>query len=68
MVDVRGKAYVCHAGPAFDKESLFRAEAYGILLVLCFIHQWMEHNKIENKMYTTVYLDNKGVIERIKKQ
>eukprot|EP00957_Ditylum_brightwellii_P033060 2506935-Ditylum_brightwellii.AAC.1 len=28
----------------------------------------MEHNKIENKMYITVYLDNEGIIERIAKQ
>eukprot|EP00957_Ditylum_brightwellii_P052280 3965176-Ditylum_brightwellii.AAC.1 len=28
----------------------------------------MEHNKIENEMYMTVYLDNKGIIERITKQ
>eukprot|EP00957_Ditylum_brightwellii_P000872 69073-Ditylum_brightwellii.AAC.1 len=37
MVDAYGKAYFCHAGPAFSKESLFRAEAYGMLSVLCFI-------------------------------
>eukprot|EP00957_Ditylum_brightwellii_P194917 14849919-Ditylum_brightwellii.AAC.1 len=28
----------------------------------------MEHNKLENKMYTTQCLDNKGATERIKKQ
>eukprot|EP00957_Ditylum_brightwellii_P052771 4000617-Ditylum_brightwellii.AAC.1 len=28
----------------------------------------IEHNKLENKIYTTVYLDNKGVIERVAKQ
>eukprot|EP00957_Ditylum_brightwellii_P118784 9059348-Ditylum_brightwellii.AAC.1 len=32
MVNVNGKAYFCQAGPAFDKELLFRAEAYGIYL------------------------------------
>eukprot|EP00957_Ditylum_brightwellii_P036601 2773344-Ditylum_brightwellii.AAC.1 len=68
IVDVNGNAYFCHTGPAFGKESLFRAEAYDILPVLWCMYQWMEHNKIENKMYTTVYLDNKGIIERIAKQ
>eukprot|EP00957_Ditylum_brightwellii_P200136 15257214-Ditylum_brightwellii.AAC.1 len=28
----------------------------------------MEHNKKENKMYTAVYLENEGIIERIAKQ
>eukprot|EP00957_Ditylum_brightwellii_P040639 3075891-Ditylum_brightwellii.AAC.1 len=68
MVDVSNKAYFCHADPAFGKESLLRAKEYGILLVLCCIHGWIEHNKIEIKMYTIVYLDNKGIIERIAKQ
>eukprot|EP00957_Ditylum_brightwellii_P051798 3928196-Ditylum_brightwellii.AAC.1 len=36
IVDVEGNAYFCHATLAFCKESLFRAEAYGILSVLCF--------------------------------
>eukprot|EP00957_Ditylum_brightwellii_P168243 12808239-Ditylum_brightwellii.AAC.2 len=31
-------AYFCHTGPVFGKESSFRAEAYGILSVLCFLH------------------------------
>eukprot|EP00957_Ditylum_brightwellii_P151437 11532774-Ditylum_brightwellii.AAC.1 len=68
VVDVDGNAYFCHANSAFRKESSFRTEAYGILLVLCFLHQWMEHNMFENKIYTTVYLDNEGVIDRIAKQ
>eukprot|EP00957_Ditylum_brightwellii_P043719 3315342-Ditylum_brightwellii.AAC.1 len=50
IVDVNGNAYFYYACPAFGKESSFRAEAYGILPVLCFMHQRMEHNKIENKM------------------
>eukprot|EP00957_Ditylum_brightwellii_P129408 9872282-Ditylum_brightwellii.AAC.1 len=27
-----GKAYICHAGPAFGIELSFQAEAYGVLL------------------------------------
>eukprot|EP00957_Ditylum_brightwellii_P193781 14756631-Ditylum_brightwellii.AAC.1 len=34
VVDINDNAYFCHAGPAFDKESSFRAEVYGILTVL----------------------------------
>eukprot|EP00957_Ditylum_brightwellii_P191234 14561443-Ditylum_brightwellii.AAC.1 len=37
-VDVNGNAYFCHADPAFGKEPLLRAEVYGILSVLCFMH------------------------------
>eukprot|EP00957_Ditylum_brightwellii_P081722 6216914-Ditylum_brightwellii.AAC.1 len=67
VVDIHGNVYFCHAGPAFGKKSLFRAEVCGILTVLCFLHQWMEHNRLENKKYMTVYLDNEGVTERIGK-
>eukprot|EP00957_Ditylum_brightwellii_P040447 3061505-Ditylum_brightwellii.AAC.1 len=38
IFDANDNAYFCHAGPAFGKEPLFRAEAYGILSVLYFMH------------------------------
>eukprot|EP00957_Ditylum_brightwellii_P164075 12492686-Ditylum_brightwellii.AAC.1 len=38
VVGEDSNAYFCHISPAFDKESLFRAYAYGILTVLCFLH------------------------------
>eukprot|EP00957_Ditylum_brightwellii_P190419 14494855-Ditylum_brightwellii.AAC.1 len=68
VAGVNCNASFCYEGPAFGKESSFRAEAYGILSVLCFMHQWMENNKFKNKMYTIVYLDDKDAIERITKQ
>eukprot|EP00957_Ditylum_brightwellii_P022756 1716315-Ditylum_brightwellii.AAC.1 len=37
-VDVEGNTYFCHAGLAFGKESLLRAEAYGILSMWYFLH------------------------------
>eukprot|EP00957_Ditylum_brightwellii_P035522 2693495-Ditylum_brightwellii.AAC.1 len=41
ICDSQGKTLFYHAGPVFGKESLFRAEAYDILLAMCFLRRWM---------------------------
>eukprot|EP00957_Ditylum_brightwellii_P126440 9638187-Ditylum_brightwellii.AAC.1 len=56
--DVDSNAYICNAGPLLGKESLFRAEAHGILTVVFFLHQWLDYNMLENKIFMTLYLDN----------
>eukprot|EP00957_Ditylum_brightwellii_P108625 8285240-Ditylum_brightwellii.AAC.1 len=60
--DQKGKMYICHAAPAFGRESSFHAEVYGTLLVVCTIQRLMEFHMLDESVYLKIYLDNEGVI------
>eukprot|EP00957_Ditylum_brightwellii_P107217 8181036-Ditylum_brightwellii.AAC.1 len=57
-----------HAGPAFGQASSFSSEGYGVLSALSFFCRAMEYTASTTTLAFQMYLDNKGVITRIKKQ
>eukprot|EP00957_Ditylum_brightwellii_P174921 13319177-Ditylum_brightwellii.AAC.1 len=57
-----------HLGPAFRQASSFQAEDYGVLSALSFFRHAMEYTASTTKLTFQMYLDNEGVITRIKKQ
>eukprot|EP00957_Ditylum_brightwellii_P073610 5593663-Ditylum_brightwellii.AAC.1 len=57
-----------HAGLAFRQASSFHAEVYGVLSALSFFRCAMEYTASTTTLVFQMYLDNKGVITRIKKQ
>eukprot|EP00957_Ditylum_brightwellii_P133581 10184933-Ditylum_brightwellii.AAC.1 len=57
-----------HAGPAFGQASSFCVEGYGVLSALSFFCCAMEYTSSTMTLAFQLYLDNKGVIPRIKKQ
>eukprot|EP00957_Ditylum_brightwellii_P143846 10960588-Ditylum_brightwellii.AAC.1 len=57
-----------HSGTAFGQASSFKAESYGVLSALSFFCHAMEYTSSTTKITFQMYLDNEGVITKIKKQ
>eukprot|EP00957_Ditylum_brightwellii_P171519 13057701-Ditylum_brightwellii.AAC.1 len=57
-----------HLGPAFGQASSFHAEGYGVLSALSFFCHTMKYTASTTKLTFHMYLDNEGVITRIRKQ
>ena len=57
-----------HVGPVFGQASPFQAKGYGVLSALSFFCPAMEYTASTTALEFQMYLDNKGVITRIKKQ
>eukprot|EP00957_Ditylum_brightwellii_P075632 5748080-Ditylum_brightwellii.AAC.1 len=65
---INGDTIAKHAGPAFGQASSFCAEGYGVLSALSLFCRTMEYTASTTTLAFQMYLDNKGVITRIKKQ
>eukprot|EP00957_Ditylum_brightwellii_P041992 3179603-Ditylum_brightwellii.AAC.1 len=68
ICDNQGKTLIHHTGPVFSRESLFRAEAYSVLLVMCFLCRWIEYLRYNKEIGVTIHLDNEGIIKQIIQQ
>eukprot|EP00957_Ditylum_brightwellii_P057744 4378043-Ditylum_brightwellii.AAC.1 len=65
---MNGNLIVEHAGPAFGQALSFCAERYGVLSAISFFYPTMEYTASTTTLSLQMYLDNEGVITRIKKQ
>eukprot|EP00957_Ditylum_brightwellii_P188057 14317318-Ditylum_brightwellii.AAC.1 len=65
---LNGDIIAKQSGPAFGQASSFCAEGYGVLSALSFFCCAMEYTASTTKLSLQMYLDNKGVITRTKKQ
>ena len=65
---LEGETIVEHVGPAFGQASSFRAKGYGVLSAMSFFRRVMEYKATTMELKGQLFLDNKGVITRIKQQ
>eukprot|EP00957_Ditylum_brightwellii_P190497 14500388-Ditylum_brightwellii.AAC.1 len=65
---MNGDIIAKNAGPAFRQASSFRAEGHEVLSALSFFRHAMEYTASTTTLAFQMYLDNEGVITRIKKQ
>eukprot|EP00957_Ditylum_brightwellii_P052320 3968485-Ditylum_brightwellii.AAC.1 len=63
---LEGETIAEHAGLAFGQASSFRAEGYGELSAMSFFCRAMEYTATTTEIKGQLFLDNKGVITRIK--
>eukprot|EP00957_Ditylum_brightwellii_P049968 3787669-Ditylum_brightwellii.AAC.1 len=63
-----GDLLAIHTGPVFGQSSSFCLEAYGVLLVMCFLFWAAQYTNTTAKLSFKLYLDNESVITRIHQQ
>eukprot|EP00957_Ditylum_brightwellii_P121700 9281442-Ditylum_brightwellii.AAC.1 len=68
MVTQQEETLVECAGPTYSTSLSFRAEAYGALSVVKFIHCLLRYMDIVQMWATNIHMDNVGVITRFNEQ